>query len=70
MICVIGWSVQGIWPSFAHIDDINACYVDNKKKDIAAIKDYGKVKLFRYPSPVEKDYYIMNKAGILVMLLV
>ena len=52
--CVLGWPVQGIWPECASGDDINACDVDKTKRVIATSDDYSKVKLFRYPSPVEK----------------
>ena len=52
--CVLGWPVQGIWPECASGDDINACDVDKTKRVIVTSDDYSKVKLFRYPSPVEK----------------
>ncbi len=55
--CVLGWPVQGIWPPFAAGDDVNACDVDKTKRVIVTSDDYSKVKLFRYPSPVEKAAY-------------
>ena len=55
--CVLGWPVQGIWPPCASGDDINSCDVDKTKKVIVTSDDYGKVKLFRYPSPVERAVY-------------
>ena len=55
--CVLGWPVQGIWPPCASGDDINSCDVDKTKRVIVTSDDYGKVKLFRYPSPVEKAAY-------------
>ena len=55
--CVLGWPVQGIWPPFAAGDDVKACDVDKTKKVIVTSDDYSKVKLFRYPSPVEKAAY-------------
>jgi microtubule-associated protein-like 6 len=55
--CVLGWPVQGIWPACASGDDINSCDVDKTKKVIVTSDDYSKVKLFRYPSPVERAAY-------------
>lgn len=56
--CVLGWPVQGIWPECASGDDINACDIDRTKRVIATSDDYGKVKLFRYPSPVERSSFL------------
>lgn len=55
--CVIGWAVQGIWPPCASGDDINAVDRDKKGKIIATADDWGKVKLFKYPCPVEKSSF-------------
>ena len=52
--CTLGWPVQGIWPAFANGTDINS--VDRSPDGIvlATADDFGKVKLFKYPNPVEK----------------
>ena len=55
--CVLGWPVQGIWPECSSGDDINSCDVDKTRKVIVTADDYSKVKLFRFPSPVEKAAY-------------
>ena len=55
--CVLGWPVQGIWPECASGDDINACDIDATKRVIVTADDYSKVKLFRYPSPIERSAY-------------
>ena len=55
--CIFGWPVQGIWPPCSSGDDINACDVDKTKRVIVTSDDFSKVKLFRYPSPVEKAVY-------------
>jgi microtubule-associated protein-like 6 len=55
--CVLGWPVQGIWPECASGDDINACDIDATKKVMVTADDYSKVKLFRYPSPIERSAY-------------
>jgi microtubule-associated protein-like 6 len=53
--CTLGWPVQGIWPPFANGTDINS--VDRSPDGIvlATADDFGKVKLFKYPNPVEKS---------------
>ena len=55
--CIFGWPVQGIWPECSSGDDINSCDVDKTRKVIVTGDDFSKVKLFRYPSPVEKAAY-------------
>ena len=55
--CVLGWPVQGIWPPCASGADINSCDIDKTRKVIVTSDDYSKVKLFRYPSPVERAAY-------------
>ena len=56
--CVLGWPVQGVWPECASGDDINACDVDKTKQYLVTSDDYGKVKLFRYPSPIERAAFL------------
>lgn len=51
---ILGWPVQGIWPPCASGDDINSLDCDKERKVIITGDDFGKVKLFRYPCPVEK----------------
>lgn len=50
----LGWHVQGIWPAFADGSDINS--VDRSPDGLvcATADDFGFVKLFRFPCPVEK----------------
>lgn len=55
--CPIGWPVQGIWPPCASGDDINAVDRDKDCKVIVTGDDFGKVKLFRYPNPVERSSF-------------
>ena len=55
--CVLGWAVQGIWPPCASGDDINAVDRDKDHKVIATADDWGKVKLFKYPNPVERSSF-------------
>ena len=55
--CIYGWPVQGIWPECSSGNDINSCDVDKTKKVIVTGDDFSKVKLFKFPSPVEKAAY-------------
>lgn len=52
--CPIGWPVQGIWPPCASGDDINAVDRDKSMKTLVTADDFGKIKLFKYPCPLEK----------------
>jgi len=54
----ISWAANGIWPPSCSGDDINSCDRDKKSKILATADDFGKVKLFRYPCPVEKASFI------------
>lgn len=45
--CVLGDEVNGIWPKYAHTDDVNAC--DTAHGLVVTGDDWGKVKLFRFP---------------------
>jgi len=52
--CTLGWPVQGIFPPCADGSDINACDRSPDQKVVATADDFGMVKLFRFPCPVEK----------------
>jgi echinoderm microtubule-associated protein-like 6 len=50
----LGWHVQGIWPAFADGSDINSVDRSPDGQVVATADDFGFVKLFRFPCPVEK----------------
>ena len=50
--CVLGSSVQGVWPPYTDVTDINASSVSHDGHVIATGDDFGFVKLFKYPSYV------------------
>lgn len=50
--CVLGSSVQGVWPPYTDVTDINASCVSHDGHVIATGDDFGFVKLFKYPSYV------------------
>lgn len=52
--CTLGWPVQGIFPPCADGSDINSCHRSPDGTILATGDDFGMVKLFRYPCPVEK----------------
>jgi microtubule-associated protein-like 6 len=47
--CVLGWSVQGIWPPGANGSDINSVDRHINNKLIATADDFSQIKLFNYP---------------------
>lgn len=53
----IGWHVQGIWPQCSNGKDINAVARSTDQNLLATVDDYGLLKLFRFPSPVDFASY-------------
>ena len=53
--CVLGQSVSGIWPAYTDVTDINTSCVSRDGEVIATGDDFGYVKLFKFPSPVNTD---------------
>ena len=47
---VLGPEVEGIWPAYTNVTDINTACTDKDMKIIATGDDFGMVKLFKYPS--------------------
>lgn len=50
----VGWPVQGIWPPYTQGCDINSVDRSYNFETIVSGDDFGKVKLFKYPSSKEK----------------
>ena len=50
--CVLGPSVQGVWPPYTDVTDVNTACVSHDGHVIATGDDFGYVKLFQYPSYV------------------
>jgi WD40 repeat protein len=55
--CILGFPVQGIFPPCADGSDINAVARSPDGTVSATGDDFGTVKLFRYPCPVEEAAY-------------
>jgi len=53
----LGWPVQGIFPPCADGSDINAVDRHPDLQTLASADDFGMVKLFRFPCPIEKAAY-------------
>ncbi|KTG42430.1 hypothetical protein cypCar_00032632, partial [Cyprinus carpio] len=47
--CVLGPEVNGIWPKYSDINDINSVDANFNSQVLVTADDYGLVKLFRYP---------------------
>jgi WD40 repeat protein len=47
--CILGFTVQGIWPKFSDGSDINAVNKSVSGKYLASAEDTGMVKVFNYP---------------------
>lgn len=52
--CVLGTSVDGIWPLISEVTEVTAACLSNDKKVLATGDDLGYVKLFRYPVRVRR----------------
>ncbi|GAB6020327.1 Echinoderm microtubule-associated protein-like 5 [Chamberlinius hualienensis] len=48
--CPINFNVLGIWPEGADGSDVNCCSSSHSQKLLATGDDWGKIKLFNYPS--------------------
>ncbi|CAL8272598.1 unnamed protein product [Merluccius merluccius] len=47
--CVVGPSVEGIWPVISEVTEVTSASLSSDKKVLATGDDLGYVKLFRYP---------------------
>lgn len=47
--CVLGPEVNGIWPKYSDINDINSVDANFNNQVLVTADDYGLVKLMRYP---------------------
>ena len=55
--CTLGWAVQGIWPAGGALEDVPACARSGRRDILAALDDWGAVRLFRCPSDVGRADY-------------
>jgi microtubule-associated protein-like 6 len=48
--CVLGWSVQGLWPEVFDGNDINAAHLAKRRKMIASVDEFGQFKVVKNPA--------------------
>ena len=60
--CVLGSEVNGIWPKYTQINDVNAIDANFALDVCATGDDFGLVKLFQFPSlkKGKLNVYIVN----------
>lgn len=59
---VLGVEVNGIWPKYSQVNDVNAADAVFAHRVIATGDDFGLVKLFRFPS-IKKGKCYMSNSG-------
>jgi microtubule-associated protein-like 1/2 len=62
MSCKFSWMCQGIWPHlYADGSDINTVERSHSNQLLATGDDFSKIKLFRYPACIPKQFYNQYK---------
>lgn len=59
--CVLGPEVNGIWPKYSDINDINSVDANFNNQVLVTADDYGLVKLMRYPCIRKGKKIYLNK---------
>ncbi len=57
LTCTFAWAAQGIWPAGGAMEDVPACARSSRRDMLAALDDWGAVRLFRCPSDVGRADY-------------
>ena len=55
---VLGPCVQGVWPPYTDVTDVNAACVSSDGEVVATGDDFGFVKTFKFPSFVSEVKYV------------
>ncbi len=61
---VLGLHVQGIWPKYSQVNDVNATDVSFAHNVIVTGDDFGLVKVFRYPTVKKGGWKSSSKYNI------
>jgi hypothetical protein len=57
---VLGDEVEGIWPPYTNVTDVNATCTNAQATMIATGDDFGLVKVFEYPAPGKHNKVILR----------
>ena len=48
--CILGFNTVGVWPETIDGTDLNTCARSHNQKFLATGDDFGKIKLYSYPT--------------------
>lgn len=64
--CILGNEVNGIWPKYTTINDVNSVDATFKRNLCATGDDFGLVKLFNFPSLKKGLAQIISKYSVVI----
>lgn len=68
--CVLGPEVNGIWPKYSDINDINSVDANFNNQVLVTADDYGLVKLLRYPCIKKGRGTFFQKKNIYMLYII
>ncbi len=55
---VLGTEVNGVWPKYTQVNDVNATHASFEQQAIVTGDDFGLVKLFRFPCIKKGEWHL------------